>query len=137
MESVFFHKAHHGRNIRRLREILSIKQESIASELNISQQAMSKLEQRDEIDDEMLERISKVLGIPVNSIKNFNDEAAINIIASTFSEFSFNDSSSLVGYKQVFNPIEKITELYERVLKVEQEKSALLEKILKEKNIHL
>jgi transcriptional regulator with XRE-family HTH domain len=132
MESASFYKKHHGRNVRRLREILGVKQESIALVLSISQQAMSKLEQKDEIDDETLERISNILGVPANSIKNFNDEAAVNIIASTFSELSFNDSSSLVGYKQVFNPIEKMAELYERMLKVEQEKNTLLEKVIRE-----
>ena len=126
IESTPFHKVHHGRNIRRLREILGVKQDSIALELNISQQAASKLEQKDEIDDETLEKVSKVLGVPASSIRNFNDEAAVNVIASTF-----NDSSSLIGCNQIFNPIEKIVELYERVLKVEREKSALLEQVLK------
>ncbi|GHT34083.1 transcriptional regulator [Bacteroidia bacterium] len=128
METTIPYNVHHGRNIRRLREILNIKQDTIAAELNISQQAMSKLEQKEMIDDEVLERISNVLGISANAIKKFNDEAAINVIANTF-----NDSSSLIGYNQTFNPIEKVTELYERLLKLEQEKTAWLEKLLKEK----
>lgn len=127
MESTSFYKIHHGRNIRRLREILGVKQESIALELSISQQAMSKLEQKDEIDDETLEKISNVLGIPANSIKNFNDDAAVNVIANTFNDSSF------VGYKPIFNPVEKMAELYERILKAEQEKNALLEKMIREK----
>ena len=120
------HNVHHGRNIRRLREILNIKQDAIAAELKISQQAMSKLEQKKEIDDDMLERVSNALNIPVDSVKNFNEESAVNIIANTF-----NDSSSSVGYNYTFNPIEKITELYERLLKAEQEKIAWLERQLK------
>jgi transcriptional regulator with XRE-family HTH domain len=119
---------HHGRNIRRLREILNIKQDTVAVELNISQQAMSKLEQKDMIDDEVLEKVSKVLGIPVNVVKNFNEESAVNIIANTF-----NDSSSSVVYKPTFNPIEKIAKLYERLLQSEQERTAWLEKMLREK----
>jgi len=114
---------HHGRNVRRLREILNVKQETVAAELNISQQAMSKIEQKEKIEDETLEKISKVLGVPANAIKGFNDEAVIHVIANTF-----NDSSSSIGYSYTFNSIEKITELYERLLKLEQEKYALLEK---------
>ena len=124
METITYN-VHHGRNIRRLREILNVKQDTIAAELKISQQAMSKLEQKEMIDDDILQRVSKVLGIPVNVVKNFNDESAVNIIANTF-----NDSSSSVGYSYTFNPIEKITELYERLLKSEQEKNACLEKLL-------
>ena len=121
---------HHGRNIKRLREMLGVKQEAIAVELNITQQAMSKLERKEQIEDEILEKIAKVLKVPVESIKSFSDESAINIIASTFNDSSF------VGYKPTFNPIEKVIELYERMLKSEQEKVALLEKML-EKSTNL
>ena len=119
---------HHGRNIKRLREMLGIKQEAIAVELNITQQAMSKLERKEQIEDETLERISKVLKMPVESIKNFSDESAINVIASTFNDSSF------VGYKPTFNPLDKVIELYERMLKSEREKVALLEKLLEKKD---
>ena len=118
---------HHGRNIRRLREMLGVKQEAIAVELNITQQAMSKLERKEQIEDEILERVSKVLKMPVESIKNFSDESAINVIASTFNDSSF------IGYKPTFNPIDKVIELYERMLKSEQEKTALFEKLLDKK----
>jgi len=119
-------KVHHGLNVKRLREILDIKQDVIATELKISQQAMSKLEKKEVISDETLEKISKVLGVPFEVIKNFNNELAVNIIANTF-----NDSSSSFVYQQNVNPIEKITELYERLLKSEQEKNVLLEKMIK------
>ena len=44
---------------------------------------------------------------------------------------TFNDSPSSASYNYTFNPVEKITELYERLLKTEQEKNAWLEKLLK------
>ena len=116
---------HHGQNVRRLRDILNIKQESIAAELKISQQSFSNLEQKKIIDNDTLEKISQVLGIPVEVIKNFDEVSAVNIIANTF-----NDSASSFVYKPTFNPTDKIVELYERLLKVEQEKNALLEKQL-------
>jgi len=117
---------HHGRNIKRLREMLGVKQEAIAVELNITQQAMSKLERKEQIEDEILERISKVLKVPVESIKNFSDESAINVIANTFND-TFHENSSFIGYKPTFNPIDKVIELYERMLKSEQEKAAIFE----------
>ncbi|MCL2649553.1 MAG: helix-turn-helix domain-containing protein [Candidatus Azobacteroides sp.] len=123
---------HHGRNIRRLREMLGVKQEAIAIELNITQQAMSKLERKEQIEDEILEKVAKVLKVPVESIKNFNDEFAINVIANTFND-TFNENSSFIAYKPTFNPIDKVIELYERMLKSEQEKVALLEKMLEGK----
>lgn len=93
METVFSGTIHHGQNVKRLREMLGIKQEVIATGLDITQQAMSKLEQKEQIDDEMLKKIAKILNVPVDSIKNFNDKAAFNVIANTF-----NESSSIGDY---------------------------------------
>jgi len=123
---------HHGQNIKRLRDILGIKQERIAVGLSISQQAMSKLEQKEQIDDDLLDKISKIMNIPVEVIKNFNDEAAINIVANNVNEF--HENSSFFGYKPTFNPLDRVIELYERLLQTEKEKNALLEQIIAGKN---
>lgn len=53
---------HLGRKVGRLREFLGIKQEVVADQLGISQQAISKLEQGKHIEDATLERTGKVLG---------------------------------------------------------------------------
>ena len=122
------YQAHHGNNIKRLREILGVKQETIAAEFNISQQAVSDLEKKQFLDDDVLEKVSKVLKVPVDVIKKFNDETVVNIIAN-----AFNDTS--VCYQPVFNQIDKFMDLFERLLKTEQEKNALLEKMLQEKSL--
>ena len=123
-------KAHHGRSVKRLREILGIKQEVLADGLGLSQQTISRIESQEELDDDMLYKISEVLNIPVDAIKNYNDDIAVNIISSTFYEQS-------VAYQHNVNPIDKIIqlynekiELYERLLKAEQDKNSLLEKLL-------
>lgn len=51
-------KVHHGRNIKRLCEMLGIKQDSLAIELNITQAAVSKLENKEEIEEDTLEKIA-------------------------------------------------------------------------------
>lgn len=126
-------KAHHGNNIKRLREMLGVKQEAIAIALDMTQQNLSKLEQREEIEDDTLEKIAQVLQVPVNAIKNLTDDATYSFI-NTFNDGSSNTgyiNSSLSGHYQCsFNPLDKVVELYERMLK---EKSELLEKMLKEK----
>lgn len=119
------HKVHHGRNIKRLREMLGVKQEYMARELNLTQQAISKLEQKDVVEDDILDKISKVLNVPVDAIKNLNEEATFNIIAN-----SYHDNASSVNYNCNFNPIDKIVELYERLVAVEKEKVAMLERLL-------
>jgi DNA-binding transcriptional regulator YiaG len=43
-------KTHHGRAVKRIREILRIKQEVLADALGISQQSVSDLEKKETID---------------------------------------------------------------------------------------
>jgi transcriptional regulator with XRE-family HTH domain len=131
-------KVHQGRAVKRIREILQVKQETLAAELGISQQSVSLLESKETIDPETLEQIAKTLKVPVDSIKNYNEEAAVSFV-STFHD---NSVSHVIGNYGTynFNPIEKWVEaidknekLYEALLKSEREKIALLEKMLGEK----
>ena len=119
-------KVHHGRNIKRLREMLGVKQEFIANELNMTQQNISKLEQREEIEDEMLERVSKVLNIPLDAIKNLSEDATTSYINTFYN----NQGNGFIANNYTFNPIDKIVDLYERLLAAEKDKVAMLEKLL-------
>ena len=123
---------HIGRKISKIRELKGMKQEALAQELGISQQAVSKIEQSADVDGEALEKISKILGVPADAIKNFNDDAVLNIISNTFTS---QDTSTLnaINFQPSFNPIDKIVELYnekivllERLLQAEKEKNELL-----------
>ena len=126
-ETFFSPPVHHGRNIKRLREILGVKQEAIAAEFMFSQQAVSDMENKALIGDEILERVAKVLRIPVEAIKNFNDEAAVNVIANTFNQ------SALLCNQPIINQIDKLIDIMGHLLKAEQEKNTLLQQILAEK----
>ncbi len=132
-------KIHEGHNVKRIREILGIKQDALAFDLNLSQQAISQLEQKESIDPALLEEISKSLKVPVEAIKNFDEEAAINIISNTFNDESFSHNI-FSPHQCTFNPIDKWLEvldenkkLYERLLQVEREKNELLQKLLDER----
>ena len=121
---------HIGRKIGRIRELRGIKQSVLASELGISQQAISQIEQSQTVEEDKLQKIALVLGVTPEAIKNFSEEAVINIISSTLHDNagSVNNNCTLN-----FNPIDKLLEvieenkkLYERLLKAEQEKNELL-----------
>ena len=123
---------HIGRKISRIRELRGVKQDVLALELGISQQADSKLEQSENIDEEVLERIAKALGVSPEAIKNYNDEAVIHIIQNNY-EGSNTGASNLINYHCTFNPLDKLMEayeenrkLYERLLAVEREKLELV-----------
>jgi len=122
-------RTHLGRKISRIRELRGMKQEALATELGISQQAISKLEQSEEIEDSTLEKVAKVLGVSAEAIKSYSDEAVFNIISNTFHNTSSDNSTliaSSLNYQPTFNTIEKIVELYERLLASEREKVEIL-----------
>jgi len=119
---------HHGRNIRQLRDMLGIKQQVIAESINMSQQNFSKLEQKEIIDDATIEKVAEIMKIPSEVIKNFNEDGVINIISSTL-----HDNSGSVMYNPTFNSVEKIVELYEKLIVTKDDQIALLQKMLKEK----
>jgi transcriptional regulator with XRE-family HTH domain len=123
---------HEGRNVKRIREILGIKQDALAVELGLSQQAVSALEQKEALDKDMIEKIAKVMKVTPESIKTFSEESVVNIISNTFTS---HDTSTMnaVNYYPTFNALEKMIELYDALLKSEREKIALLEKLLEKK----
>ena len=133
-------KVHQGRAVKRIREILQVKQETLANELGISQQSVSLLETKEAIDPETLEQIAKTLKVPVEAIKNFDEEAPVNIISNTFTDFKDNASGINTNCNLTFNPIDKWLEAMDEIkrlnaalVKEKDEKIALLEKMLDDK----
>ncbi len=122
-------KIHEGRNVKRIREILGIKQDTLANDLGLSQQSISQIEQKEVIDDELMNRISAILHVPVEAIRNFDSEAAINIISNTFTSQD-NSILNAINPYCTFNPIDKIVELFEKLVESEKEKVELLKKLL-------
>lgn len=123
---------HHGRNIKRIREIQGIKQEALAIELgdDWNQKKVSLLEAKERIDDGLLSEVARALKVSPEAIKSFNDESVFNNISNVF-----HDHASLINCQ--FNPIEKwmeameeVRKLYERLLESEREKVELLERVL-------
>ena len=123
---------HIGRNISRIRELRGMKQEALALAIGVSQQTISNIENSETIDDEILSKISEALGVTSEGIKEFSDDAVFNIINNTFNS---NDSSILnaINVQPNFNPLDKVIELYERLVQAEKDKVTYLEKLLKEK----
>jgi len=130
---------HQGRNLKRFREMMGVKQEALAFELGDewSQRKISLLEQKEEIDDKLLAEISKVLKVPVEAFKNFDEEKAVMNIQNNYE--GSNTSASPVGIQNscTFNPLDKLMEqveenkrLYEALLKEKDEKIALMERMI-------
>lgn len=141
-------RVHHGRNIRRTRIEKNIKQDALSKLVHLSQPAISKYEKMRVIDDEMLQRFARALDVPLDYLKNLEEDAQTVV----FENNTVNDSEQNTGGAKIylgtvksytedsdnsndnrvnnFNPIDKITELYERLLKEKDEKYEALERRL-------
>jgi transcriptional regulator with XRE-family HTH domain len=108
---------HIGRNIRNIRLLRGMKQETFAREMGIAQQNISKMENKKVLTDEQIEQAAKILQTTAESIKNFDENSMIQ-------NNLFNDQVNN------FNPVEKVVELYERMLKeVKDENQQLREEL--------
>ncbi|MCP1995291.1 helix-turn-helix domain-containing protein [Flavobacterium sp. HSC-61S13] len=119
---------HQGRNIKRFREMLGIKQEALAFDLgeDWNQKKISILENKEVVDKSLLKDISQALKIPVEAFENFDEEQAINLISNT-ANFENCLQPAFFSFQPTFHPVDKILELHE-------EKIALYERMLIEKD---
>lgn len=127
---------HIGRNISRLRELRGLKQEALATAINVSQQTISHIENSEQVDDDKLQLIARELGVSVEAIKNFSEENIFNY----FSTYNDNSSGPITNNQCTFNPLDKLVELfdenkalYQQLLQAEKDKNVYLEKLLDQK----
>lgn len=118
---------HLGRKVQRVREIIGMKQMALAEVTGMSQQNISKLEQSESIADDTLEKLAKGLGVTADFIKSFDEEKAVyniqtNITCSDHAVNNQNNQHTIHNH----SPIDKVAELFEKLLQSEKEKVELL-----------
>ncbi len=125
-----------GRNVKRFREMLGLKQEALALELggDWNQKRVSLLEAKELIEPEILSEVAKALKVPEEAIKNFDEDKAIHNIQNNYDNSNVH-AGPTINYNCTFNPIDKLIEvyeenkkLYEQLLASEREKIELLKK---------
>lgn len=136
-------RIHHGRNIRRTREDKGIGQTQLAELVHLSQPTVSRYEMAKSIDDDMLSRFARALDVPVEYLKTLEENAQTIIFENNNTVTNSDHAVSSIGdhneaeesnFKSapVINPLDKVSELYERLLSQEKEKVAALEKRVRE-----
>lgn len=127
METTAARRSNHGANVKRWREWRNINQDVLAEKIGVSQATLSGYEKRDKLEPEILEKVAKALDIPIEAITEMDDGTSINIFSGTW-----KDNAYVSGYVTNINPLEKVIELYERLLKSEQEKVAILQEVIQD-----
>lgn len=123
---------HHGHNIKLARQLKGIKQEELAQKMDMTIANLAKHEGSEVIDDKVLNKFATALDIPVEFLKAVEEFSKTVVFESNI--ITNNDHATSVGYAETLNdnktinPLDKVVELYERLLKEKDEKYANLEK---------
>ena len=133
---------HQGANVRKLRQLVGMKQTTFGEMLGMNQQSVSRLEQKRVLEEDTLFKVANILHVAPDIIRNLEENPTSIVIENN----TFQTGSSNVGVVEnqrdniVNHPVDQLmalnkeqASLYERMLTIEKEKNALLEKLLKEK----
>lgn len=128
---------HQGRNIRETRLSKNMKQERLAELIKVAQSTLSKAENSKYVEEDLLGKIATALNVPLEFLKDKEQEASTvifenNTVTNQDGAKVGSSISNIGSNTNTFDPIEKIAELYERLLAAKDEKYADLEKRLQE-----
>ena len=125
-----------GDKIKKIRDLKGMTQEDIASKLNISSQAYSKIERNEtKIDDKRLEQIANALDVPAESIQKFDES---NFFISNLKECENSQSLGMMNTvnnyyyntDQAITVLENLIELQKQQLKQQSDEIEFLRKQL-------
>ena len=131
-----------GMKVKRMREILKVKQSTLAAELGSdwNQKKISQLEDKEVIDDTLMQEIAHALKVPVEALRNFDENATVMNIQNNHAGSNVGSGSNSNYSNCSFNPMDKLMEvleknekLYERLVQSEKEKVEMLQRLLEGK----
>lgn len=136
-------KAHLGRNVRHFRLENNLSQEAFADLLGApwSQKKVSQLENKADIEADVLDEIARVLNVSAEVIKEYSEVPVVNNIQNNYEGSQTSGPNGNGAYMNcTFNPLDKLIEAHEEIkklhaalLKEKDDKIALLNRMLQEK----
>lgn len=135
-------RVHHGHNIASARRMKGLVQKTLADLLGMSQQRLSQIESTKIVSDEILQKVAEITGVSLEDLKTMEEPMSIYIENNSTNTIekganvgnvnSSGENNNDFETTNHINPIDKITELYERLLKADQEKIKELEQRIAE-----
>lgn len=130
---------HQGRNIRFAREFKGLSQQDLGDKINKQQSEISKIENQEVIENEILERIAHVLDISADFLRNFDFRSATKNFYNDATIHSAGKSQDVVNQgdqSQIFNyyPLEQVMEMTTKLLNMQKEHYEKEMRLLEEKH---
>ncbi|KKX46660.1 helix-turn-helix domain-containing protein [Sphingobacterium sp. IITKGP-BTPF85] len=121
---------HRGRKIERIRKLRGWTQSLLAEKLDVSKQAISKLEQSENIGDEKLAEIAIALGVTFEGLRDFTEEKVLYNTNNFYENCGVTATSIAANVETIQNPLRETIEMFEKQL--ESTRKELLE-VIKER----
>lgn len=109
---------HKGRKIERVRKLRGWTQGELGEKLGITKQAVSKLEQAENVSDEKLKEVAKALGVTFEGLKEFNEERVLYNTNNFYEKCGVSATNLSANIETVNNPLKETIEMFERQLAI-------------------
>lgn len=115
---------HIGRKIERIRRLRGMSQTELGELLDVTKQAISKMEQTEQLDDEKIKQVADALGVTEEGLKSFHEERVLYNTINFYDSSGVNTSSISSNNIESLNqfPIEQTIKLFEKLLEKERQK---------------
>ena len=132
MEGIYEKLSYHkGRKVERIRKLRGLSQADLGERLGgITKQAVSKLEQSENISEDKLQQIADALEVTLEGLKGFSEEKVLYNTINFYENSNVNASSINANVENINNPLKETIEVFERQLEKLREEFI---KVLKEK----
>lgn len=110
--------ANNGRKIERIRKLRGWTQSDLAERLSVTKQAVSKLEQSENIGDEKLKEIASALGVTFEGLRDFTEEKVLYNTNNFHENCGVSASNIVANVENLHNPLKETIEMFERQLEL-------------------
>lgn len=118
MSEIFTNKASlkRGRKIERVRKLRGFTQSDLATKLGVSKQAISKLEQAENIGDDKLNEVAIALGVTFEGLRDFSEDKVLYNTNNFYDNCGVTASNIVANVETLNNPLKETIEMFERQL---------------------
>lgn len=105
-----------GRKLAKARVLRGISQQEFANKLDMSKSAVSRLENSNEIEEELLQQACDIIGVSVEGLKTFDEDLALSYTVNFYDESGKNSVINSPSGTQNIYPIEETIKFFEKEL---------------------
>ncbi|MCX2681903.1 helix-turn-helix transcriptional regulator [Galbibacter sp. EGI 63066] len=109
---------HRGRKVERVRKLRGWTQSNLGDRLGTTKQAVSKLEQSENISDDKLKEVAKALGVTFEGLRDFSEEKVLYNTNNFYENSGVSATNIAANIETVNNPLKETIEMFERQLEI-------------------